>query len=100
MRLLGRLSTEIVPRDSKEAVRTKNLRQEVLEVLTDREVEILNLLALGMSNQKISESLYLSVGTVKTHVHRIISKLGVSDRTQAALFAIRLGLTTSRTISS
>ncbi len=100
MRLLGRLSTGVVPRDTKEAARTKNLRHEALEVLTDRELETLNLLALGMSNQQISESLYLSVGTVKTHVHRIISKLGVSDRTQAALLAIRLGLTPSRTSSS
>ena len=100
MRLLGRLSTEVVPSDTKEAARTEKLRQEVLEVLTDRELETLNLLALGLSNQQISESLYLSVRTVKTHVHRIISKLGVSDRTQAALFAIKLGLTPSRTISS
>jgi two-component system, NarL family, response regulator LiaR len=97
MRLLGQLSTEVVPRDTKDGVRTERLRQEVLEDLTDRELETLNLLALGMSNQQISESLYLSVGTVKTHVHRIISKLGVSDRTQAALLAIRLGLTPSRT---
>jgi NarL family two-component system response regulator LiaR len=93
MRLLGRLSTEVVPRDTTEAARTEKRRQEVSEILTDRELETLNLLALGMSNQQISESLFLSVGTVKTHVHRIISKLGVSDRTQAALFAIRLGLT-------
>jgi DNA-binding NarL/FixJ family response regulator len=100
MRLLGRLSTEVVPRDTMEAARTEKRRQEVLEVLTDRELETLNLLALGMSNQQISERLYLSVGTVKTHVHRIISKLGVSDRTQAALFAIRIGLAPSRTSGS
>src|SRR5215207_105869 len=92
MQLLGRLSTHIVPTDTKEVRRTEKLRQEVIDALTDRELETLNLLALGMSNQQISESLYLSVGTVKTHVHRIISKLGVSDRTQAAVFAIRLGL--------
>jgi DNA-binding NarL/FixJ family response regulator len=100
MRLLGRLSTEVMPLDTKEAARTEKRRQEVLEVLTDRELEILNFLALGMSNQQISESLFLSVGTVKTHVHRIISKLGVSDRTQAALFSIRLGLNPSRPVSS
>ena len=66
-----------------------------MEALTARELETLSLLALGLTNQQVSESLYLSVGTVKTLVHRIISKLGVSDRTQAAVLAIRLGLTST-----
>jgi DNA-binding NarL/FixJ family response regulator len=66
--------------------------ERVGESLTEREREILALLALGMTNQQIAEELVLSMGTVKTHVHRIISKLGVSDRTQAAVLAIRLGL--------
>lgn len=95
MQLLGRLSTQIVPAEAKEVMRTDKVRQKMVEALTDRELETLNLLALGMTNQQISESLYLSVGTVKTHVHRIISKLGVSDRTQAAVLAIRLGLTSA-----
>ncbi len=93
MRLLGRLSTRAVSAPTEEVRRNEKLRQEVLEALTDRELETLNLLALGMSNQQISERLYLSVGTVKTHVHRIITKLGVSDRTQTAVLAVRLGLT-------
>jgi two-component system, NarL family, response regulator LiaR len=45
-----------------------------------------------MTNQQISERLYVSVGMVKTHVHRTITKLGVSDRTQTAVLAVRLGL--------
>ncbi len=60
--------------------------------LTGREREVLGYLARGCTNGQIAEELVLSVGTVKTHVHRIISKLGVSDRTQAAVFAIRTGL--------
>jgi DNA-binding NarL/FixJ family response regulator len=92
MRLLGRLATQIVPEDTEEVRRSEKLRQEMMEALTARELETLSLLALGLTNQQISESLYLSVGTVKTHVHRIISKLGVSDRTQAAVLAIRLRL--------
>ena len=60
--------------------------------LTERELEVLGLLSQGHTNGQIAEELVLSVGTVKTHVHRIISKLGVSDRTQAAVRAIRIGL--------
>ena len=66
--------------------------EEIVEALTERELEILGLVALGKTNGDISEDLFLSVGTVKTHVHRVIKKLGVSDRTQAAVLAVRLGL--------
>jgi DNA-binding NarL/FixJ family response regulator len=45
-----------------------------------------------MTNQQISERLYVSVGMDKTHVHRTITKLGVSDRTQTGVLAVRLGL--------
>jgi DNA-binding NarL/FixJ family response regulator len=60
--------------------------------LTKRELEVLRLLAQGQTNQEIAQSLFLSALTVKTHVQRIISKLGVSDRTQAAVRAAELGL--------
>lgn len=63
-----------------------------LEALTPREIEVLRLLARGMSNPQIAEELFISRGTAKIHVQRIISKLGVSDRTQAAVRAIELGL--------
>jgi DNA-binding NarL/FixJ family response regulator len=56
-------------------------------------LEILAQISLGRTNAEIAETLYLSVGTVKTHVHRVISKLGVSDRTQAAVLAIKAGIT-------
>jgi two-component system response regulator DegU len=56
--------------------------------LSPREMEILELLVRGQSNQQISRNLSISVSTVKNHVHNIIAKLGVSDRVQAAILAI------------
>lgn len=63
-----------------------------LAQLTDREREILALLARGASNREISETLYIAGGTVKNHLSNILGKLGVRDRTQAALKARELGL--------
>ncbi len=63
-----------------------------VEQLTEREREILALLARGASNREISEALYIAGGTVKNHLSNILSKLGVRDRTQAALKARELGL--------
>ena len=63
-----------------------------LEQLTEREREILLLLARGASNREISEALYITGGTVKNHLSNILSKLGVRDRTQAALKARELGV--------
>lgn len=60
--------------------------------LTEREREVLKLLAAGRSNQEIGDSLYIGLKTVKTHVSSILAKLGVGDRTQAAVYAIRHGL--------
>ena len=60
--------------------------------LTPREQEVLRLVAEGKTNAAIAERLFVSVGTVKVNVERIIDKLGVSDRTQAAVRAIELGL--------
>jgi DNA-binding NarL/FixJ family response regulator len=63
-----------------------------LSQLTEREREILALLAHGASNREISETLYIAGGTVKNHLSNILGKLGVRDRTQAALKARELGL--------
>ncbi len=60
--------------------------------LTKREREILALVAEGMSNREIAEKLVLSPETVKSHVAAILEKLNVSDRTQAAIYAVRNGL--------
>ncbi len=59
--------------------------------LSAREGEVLRLMAGGKTNQQIARELFISVSTVKKHVHSIISKLGVSDRTQAIVKAIELG---------
>ncbi len=60
--------------------------------LTDRETEILKLIANGMSNQEIADKLFLSVWTVRTYVTGILDKLEVDNRTQATLYALREGL--------
>ncbi|PSF39478.1 DNA-binding response regulator [Aphanothece hegewaldii CCALA 016] len=60
--------------------------------LTERELEILDLIVGGCSNADIAAKLYITVGTVKTHVRNILNKLGADDRTQAAVRALRSGL--------
>jgi NarL family two-component system response regulator LiaR len=60
--------------------------------LTDREVEILQQMALGLTNQEIADALVLSERTVRTHVTNILAKLGLSNRTQAVLYALRAGI--------
>jgi two-component system NarL family response regulator len=62
------------------------------EALTAREVDVLRLIVAGHSNREIATLLYISEGTVKTHVNHILMKLGVSDRTQAVTTALRRGL--------
>jgi NarL family two-component system response regulator LiaR len=61
------------------------------EPLTAREVEVLQMVARGLNNQEIAESLVLSVATVYTHVSNILAKLHLASRTQAALYAVREG---------
>lgn len=68
--------------------------EQILETypLTQREREILELIVAGCSNAAIADKLFVTVGTVKTHVRNILNKLGASDRTQAAVRALRSGL--------
>src|SRR5439155_17002435 len=62
------------------------------EALTERETDVLRLLAQGQANKQIARSLNIAEKTVKVHVSNILSKLGVQSRTQATLYAIRIGL--------
>lgn len=64
-------------------------RPRVGDLLTERELDVLRLIAAGRSNREIARDLTVSEKTVKTHVSNILSKLGLADRTQAALFAVR-----------
>ncbi len=62
------------------------------QALTERETDVLSLLANGKANKEIAMQLHISETTVKTHVSNILTKLGVPSRTQAALYAVRIGL--------
>jgi two-component system, NarL family, response regulator LiaR len=66
-------------------------REPIADPLTEREVEVLKLLARGLTNQKIADKLVISVTTVYSHVSSILSKLHLATRTQAALYALREG---------
>jgi len=81
IRLLQRLANE-----------TPQQEEVSPERLSPRELEVLQLLAQGQTNREIAQNLIVSVSTVKIHVEHILAKLGVSDRTQAAVRAIELGL--------
>jgi NarL family two-component system response regulator LiaR len=107
----GYLLKDVEPKDLVEAIRTVNRgegllhprvasklmnefageheRGDSLEALTDREKDVLRLIARGMSNREIARELVVSEKTVKTHVSNILAKLHLADRTQAALYAVR-----------
>jgi DNA-binding NarL/FixJ family response regulator len=94
MQLLQRLTVEENQRHTAPLPESVRKRQEetLAEPLTDREIEILRLLALGKTNRQLAQDLRVSLSTVKTYMQRVIGKLGVSDRTQAAVRAAELGL--------
>jgi DNA-binding NarL/FixJ family response regulator len=77
---------------SSPAARPAEFRRTSSGELTEQEVRILKLMAEGMSNMEVAEALSVSRNTVKTHVHNIFAKLGVSDRTQAVILAMRKGM--------
>ncbi|MGC9333620.1 MAG: response regulator transcription factor [Anaerolineae bacterium] len=70
----------------------KQVAEDLLEQLTDREVEVLRLAAKGMSNRDISCELCISVRTVQTHLSNVFNKLGVGSRTEAVVLGLRKGL--------
>jgi DNA-binding NarL/FixJ family response regulator len=102
----GYLLKDVEPQQLVEAIRTVHaggallhpkvasrlLEEMATDPLTPREREVLALIGRGMANKVIARELSLSEKTVKAHVSSILAKLGVSDRTQAALYAVRAGL--------
>jgi DNA-binding NarL/FixJ family response regulator len=94
LRLLGRSQKEPLSSLGKNP-RSTSVERTLVALpasLTPREEDVLGLLAQGYSNRQIAHSLFISLTTVKKHVERIISKLGVSTRTEAAVKASRIGL--------
>ncbi|RME64746.1 MAG: DNA-binding response regulator [Caldilineae bacterium] len=81
----GRLMQQVAGRQEQPASR-------LLEELSEREVEVLRLIARGLSNAEIAAQLHLSEGTVRNHVSAILAKLNLPDRTNAAILAIQAGL--------
>jgi DNA-binding NarL/FixJ family response regulator len=70
----------------------KTLPDDIDVPLTPRETQVLRLVAMGLSNQEIADSLEISIETVKEHVQNLLRKLSLNDRTQAAVWAIRHGI--------
>ena len=77
---------------ARQGVAHPGARADPPDGLTERELEVLALIASGLSNQEIAEQLYVAETTVKTHVNRIFAKTGSRDRAQAAVYAHRHGL--------
>ena len=89
----GLLMTHVTsPAGEDEANGSSHQEAAQLDKLTRREQEVLQLIASGMNNREISEALYITEKTVKTHVSHLLDKLGVADRTQAAIYALKHGI--------
>lgn len=91
VRALARLDTVLFPESIRELVGARSRRARALPQLTEREQEVLRLLARGMSNAEIAAELFLGVQTIKSHVATLLTKLQVRDRTQAVIAAYESG---------
>ena len=85
------MSPDIASKLMRELQRSSNLPR-TKDPLTEREMDVLRLLAQGLTNQEIAGTLTIGVGTVRSHVSNILGKLHLANRTQAALYALREGL--------
>ncbi|NEB76860.1 response regulator transcription factor [Streptomyces sp. SID14478] len=91
------LAPTVTKRFIEEFARTRPTRKDrspQLKSLTPRELEVLELIARGLSNQEIAQKLVLAEQTVKTHIGRVLAKVGLRDRAQAVIFAYESGLVT------
>jgi len=86
------VAAKVVSEFTRLSHRTAAHSEALVEPLTDRELEVLQLVATGATNKEIAQSLVIAEGTVKNHLTSVYGKLGVSDRTQAALKGRELGL--------
>lgn len=86
------LEKEAVGRAMEKMLRQEQSRQKVREVLTPREIDIVRMVAAGLGNREIGEKLFISEGTVKTHLHSVYEKLGLKGRVQLANYAQEKGL--------
>jgi DNA-binding NarL/FixJ family response regulator len=87
------LEKEAVGRALEKMLKQEQSRQKVREVLTPREIDIVKMVASGLGNREIGEKLFISEGTVKTHLHSVYEKLGLKGRVQLANYAQEKGLT-------
>lgn len=87
---------QLSPQAAARLLREVRTPEKSAEPLTGREIEVLRLLAQGKSNKEIAGTLNIAEQTTKTHVSHILDKLGVPSRTQAALYAIRIGLVSTQ----
>ncbi|HET6382101.1 MAG TPA: response regulator transcription factor [Armatimonadota bacterium] len=90
------LSPEELSRSLRGISKSAAVSTELYQPLSDRELDVLRLLATGLKNRDMANILFVAESTVKTHVEHIIQKLGVSDRVQAAVWAARHGLVETR----
>jgi DNA-binding NarL/FixJ family response regulator len=96
----GRLSPAVTRQVIEELARAspppQSFSPDALAELTERELDVLRLMARGLSNAEIADALVITVGTAKTHVGRILAKLGLRDRVQAVVLAYETGLVEPR----
>jgi|WetSurMetagenome_2_1015567.scaffolds.fasta_scaffold23082_3 two-component system, NarL family, response regulator LiaR len=87
---------QLSPQATARLLREVRTPEKGTDLLTERETDVLRLLAQGKTNKEIAREFHIAEQTVKTHVSHVLDKLGVPSRTQAALYAIRVGLVTSQ----
>jgi LuxR family maltose regulon positive regulatory protein len=89
----GRISNPVV-----EPSKTQTLQSDLMEPLSERELEVVQLIAEGLTNPEIASRLYVALNTVKAHTRNIYGKLGVNNRTQAVARARAPGILTSENL--